>query len=134
MERVILLADSPDRITVEQGKFRLSSVDIIGQGDGFLILEADCHSKYPWVGAMLSDGPPEVLIWEEPAGEGEPTRSLHLDETTEKITRIVLPDYTAGWQVMTDGGRYTIRIVAFRYDYRTTRETRKELWRDETSS
>ena len=107
-------------IGVTQGRFRLSTVNVIYATQSLLVIEAGCNSKYPggisiaWGG----DQGARVEIWPE---EG---RSLYLDETTQKPSTITLPDYTGEWTVLTDARRYTVRIVAYQ------NQTPRPIWRD----
>ena len=115
-------------LRVAQGRFRLSCVDMVTGGLDFMVLEADCDSKYPGEVLVSYWGdrrPPDVLVFHDPERP-----SLHLDETTDQVTVITLPERTAGWQVMAEGGRYTVRIVAWKHPAPAeARESRTELWR-----
>lgn len=91
-------------VTVDQGKFVVNSVDRMAKGRGFAVFEADCHSKYPEIAAY---GAGEVLI-------GPSERSLHLDESAEsELTRITLPRKYDSWNIMAEGGRYSVRVIVW---------------------
>lgn len=54
-------------------------------------------------------------------------RSLHLDDGKPgQLTRITLPAYTRGWHLISDVGRYSIRVIAWREPDRW-----QEIWREE---
>lgn len=100
----------PDGLSLDEGKARVNVIQILHDTPEFMVVEIDMISKYTqpvvaW-GDADSDGS-EVWLWTD-------SHSLHLDETADKDTMILLPERTAGWDVIADGGRYTIRIVAWR--------------------
>jgi hypothetical protein len=117
-------------VTVEQGMFRVSDVSRVagGEEEGFLVLYADCDSKYPCtIDSSGTEGIPEVLVFPQVNEDGS-YRSLHLDGSKrDKPTQITLPAYTEGWSMISDGGRYTVRIVAWRPD---APDGWEELWRE----
>jgi hypothetical protein len=104
-------------IQVLQGKFRVSTVDVVVNARDCMVLEIDCHSKYPgWaVNGANENEVPFVMIFHD-------ERSLKLDDTTDLITQVTLPRRTAGWQVIAEGARYTVRIAAWRV------RDRKQAW------
>lgn len=92
------------KVDVKQGKFIITDIWVTAEGDGFLALEADCQSKYPdWGGTA---GRTIFVI----PGEG----ALHLDDGTDEMTSVTLPEEYKGWEVMMEGGRYSLRIVAWK--------------------
>ena len=108
-------------IRVRQGRFRVHTVDIRYATKDLLVLEIDCHSKYPdgcgiaWGG---EDGP-RVTIWDG-------GRSLNLDDTTDLPTDITLPKYTDDWMIMTDARRYSVTITAYNRKHR-----KRQIWQSD---
>jgi len=104
-------------VGVVQGVIAINSVGVVRKDRGLLVVEADCHSKYP-----------------EIAGYAGPTIYVGASEHTLKkrdtITHsaIVLPDYTKGWEVMAEASRYTIRIVAWKPGWFTPVWESEEHW------
>lgn len=110
-------------VKVTQGEFRLASVHVVMATKDVLILEVDCHSKYPGGCSMAWSGDKgaRVEIWSS-------DRSLYLDEGTAQFSSIELPGYTHDWVVLTDARKYSVRIGAYR---RWGRDPRL-LWSDGT--
>ena len=104
-------------IRVEQGRFQLSTVDVLYATKDLLVIEIDCDSKYPgWIGLSTGgDEGPQVSIFEDDE------RSLKLDKSTDAPSVIVLPKYTDDWTILTEGTRYTVRIVAYNRKHRPRR-------------
>lgn len=104
------MEDKFEGLVVLPGKFRLNDARLVVDHDNVKIWEVDCASKYPYLPLMIGDALPVY-----PCNE-----SLHLDETVSVDTMIKVPGEWDG--IMWDGGRYTIRIVAFRWPPREERE------------
>lgn len=100
----------PDGFRLTPGRARVNVIDVLLDEPNFLVVEIDMRSKYiePIIafGDADSDGS-EIWFW-----PGD--RGLHLDESTDKATMLLLPERTAGWDVIADSGRYTIRIAAWK--------------------
>lgn len=100
----------PDGLSLDEGKARVNVIEILHDTPEFMVIEIDMNSKYirPVIafGDADSDG---SEVWLMALGG-----ALHLDESTEKQTMLLMPERTAGWDVMADGGRYTIRIAAWK--------------------
>lgn len=90
-----------------EGKARINVIETLYDEPNFFVAEIDMDSKYirPIV-AFGSEEPSEVILM---AFEG----ALHLADTDEQ-TCLLMPEHTADWEIMADGGRYTIRIVAWK--------------------
>jgi hypothetical protein len=110
-------------IEVVQGRFRIQSVDVIADRKDLLILSVDCHSKYP---GMFVYGNRRVLIHSDDQAEYPEERSMHLDPMGSE-TCITLPEKCAGWNIIAEGERYTVTIVAFPVPDGTRR---REAWSD----
>lgn len=95
-------------ITVlEEGKARINVIETLIDEPNFFVAEIDMNSKYiePII-AYGADEPSEIILMAF-------DRALHLADT-EKQTFLLMPEHTADWSIMADGGRYTIRIVAWK--------------------
>lgn len=95
-------------IKVEQGTFRVSSVYVMYATKNLLVVEVNCHSKYPAGCGVASGGEqgPEVSIWVD-------ERSIKLDDSTDQLTVITLPRYADDWTILTEARKYTVRIAAY---------------------
>jgi hypothetical protein len=100
----------PDGLSLDPGKARVNVINILHDTPEFMVIEIDMNSKYVWPAVAFGDtdnGASEIWFMTD-------AHSLHLDESTEKQTMLLMPERTAGWDVMADAGRYTIRIAAWR--------------------
>lgn len=102
-------------VSVQQGRFRLGTVDIVHASRNMVAIEVDCDSKYP--GELSAwgrlDGRMEVEVY------ADSERSLRLDESTDEVSAVTLPwPVTDKWFVLADGARYTVQIVAYRHGRR----------------
>lgn len=94
-------------LKVRSGRARINVIDVHVDEPRFLAIEIDLHSKYvePIV-AHGGDSGHEVFLYPS-------DRAYCLDETSEAMTTVYLPERTAGWAVVAQGGRYTIQIAAW---------------------
>jgi hypothetical protein len=103
-----------NKILVEQGMIVVNDVAIQEERDGFMVLEADMHSKYAEVGAIGGwdvdgTGVPAVFLT---ATE----HTLKTNTSSDAMTMITLPARCKGWEVFAQTARYTVRIIAWRAD------------------
>jgi hypothetical protein len=100
-----------EEIRIIPGEIRVASADIVLSADVFMVIGADCDSKYPEVHGYGAS----------PGGDGWSV-FLHAGEYTLRpdayyagqCTEIVLPQRCTGWEVMAVGGRYTVRIAVWK--------------------
>jgi hypothetical protein len=112
-------------IVVTQGEIVINDVTITEERDGFLVMEADLHSKYAEAagyGGMVVDGQPVPCVFLM-AGE----HTLKTSPDAEGMSMITLPARCKGWHVIMEAARYTVRIVAWRPSPDRERDV---LWQD----
>lgn len=98
----------PEGFVLKPGKAQVSSIDVVHNTTGVLIVSIDMISKYVEPFVSLGDDRAEVCLqFDEP-------RSLRPDFSATGETWLLLPEHTAGWNVMVEGGRYTITIIAWK--------------------
>lgn len=106
------------RITVNQGRMVVSSIDLVVGLPDVKVFEIDLSSKYPdecW----YSIGEQDITII-IPAGP----YSLKMDDKaiSDTSVQILLGDKPAYWNVVTNSGRYTVRLVLYQ------ESNRHEVW------
>ena len=100
-------------IQVIPGQVRVNDVWAISSGRGHLVLEADCATKYPDASLTGTEGNGVPLVFLIVAAE-----TLHAAAENPATTQIILPARTAGWAVMAEAARYTVRIAAWKHSPR----------------
>ena len=111
-------------VSVEQGSIAVNDVSVIRQDRGLLVLEVDCHSKYPEIlGYYCAEHPSgtEVLIY--------PGEHTLWKRDTEQPTVIRLPEHVKGWDIQATAARYTVRIVCWKPGKAHQIWRSKEEWR-----